>query len=459
MNPELLLKQLEPNLPEWLYEQRWFARDDEVPNAVYITETQWLREENPALLWTLVKTDKGAVYQVPIGFRVAGEEGGVLLGHEHALIARVNDEGRDYLAYDALVDPALDISLYDFISETEGTLKSARPIGLEQSNSSLVFDNRVILKVFRRLHEGPNPDLEVPRQLTEAGFPHVAPVVLTWERGDLDLAVGQPYLYDGTEGWQLALASVRDYFGADTQGATSTAGSPSLRIDNRDPASAGGDFASEAFRLGEVTAGLHLAMADNFPHGEFDPNVLAESLAASADSVPAELRPALTRLIDGLCALDSASAGWSIRLHGDYHLGQTLRSVSGWYIFDFEGEPARPMDQRIIPSSPYKDVAGMLRSFQYAAATGLFEQMPAERESMQGMAAAWEQRNRDAFRSGYMSVDEIERILPADPIQGELLLAGFEVEKAIYEREYERAYRPEWLPIPEVALKRLLATN
>ena len=317
----------------------------------------------------------------------------------------------------------------------------------------------MIVKVFRRLHKGANPDLEVPRLLTEVGFPHVAPVVLTWERGDLDLAVGQPYLYDGTEGWQLAAASVRDYFGADTQGATTTVGSPSVRIDDRDPAQAGGDFASEAFRLGQVTAGLHLALAENFPHGEFDPKTLAESLASSADSVPEDLRAALSRLIDDLCALDSSTSGWSIRLHGDYHLGQTLRSVSGWYVFDFEGEPARPMNHRIVPSSPYKDVAGMLRSFQYASATGLFEQMPAERESMQGMAAAWETRNRDAFRTGYMSVDEVEKILPTDKVQGDLLLAGFEVEKAIYEREYERAYRPEWVPIPDVALRRLLSSK
>jgi maltokinase len=328
------------------------------------------------------------------------------------------------------------------ITDGEMTPKSVRPMGAEQSNTSLVYDSRYVLKMFRRLHEGRNPDLEVTQKLTEVDFPNVASVVATWQRDNYDLAVCQPFLWDGTEGWKLALGSARDFIGSDAQ--------------EPDPSSAGGDFGAEAGRLGAVTAEMHVALAEVFPNEPFDPERLASSLESSLGGVEAQRRPALERLIADIRSVSPGDAGMAIRVHGDYHLGQTLRSVSGWYIFDFEGEPARPLDERTKPASGLKDVTGMLRSFHYAAATALHEQMPSDRSNLQGVANAWEQRNRDAFREGYFSAPGVEKVLPSSADALDVLMRGFEVEKAIYELAYEKAYRPDWVSIPQSALERLL---
>ena len=154
-------------------------------------------------------------------------------------------------------------------------------------------------------------------------------------------------------------------------------------------------------------------------------------------------------IIDQLGDLDAGSA---IRVHGDYHLGQVLRTDAGWFVLDFEGEPARPLDERRRPSSPLKDVAGMLRSFHYASAVARTER---DESALEGMAAAWENRNRQAFLRGYMRAAAPGGILPSDPECVAVVLAAFELEKAVYELGYERAFRPEWAHIPLSALRRL----
>lgn len=459
LNREEVISQLEPLLAKWLpTQQRWFSSGETASSSISIVESDVLVSGTTTLLWTIVRVDDGALYQVPVGLALQEDVSSLLFGLDALVIGHVDVNGVEYLAYDGLIDGSLTRPLFAQITNGEITAKSVRPMGAEQSNTSLVFDSRYVLKVFRRLYEGNNPDLEVTRKLTEVEFPNIAPVVATWQRGVYDLAVCQPYLWDGTEGWKLALGSARDFFGPDTQGSTSTVGAPNVRLDISDPADAGGDFANEARRLGKVTGELHIALAENFDTQPFDPQKLAASLEFSMSDMPMEYLSALQTLIGEVRAVSAGEAGLAIRVHGDYHLGQVLRSVNGWFIFDFEGEPARPLTERTLPASPLKDVSGMLRSFHYAAATAVHERMAAERDGLFESSEAWEQRNRDAFKEGYLSVHDIAPLLPFTQDVLSTLLRAFEVEKAIYELAYERAHRPNWISIPQAALDRLLTS-
>ena len=149
--------------------------------------------------------------------------------------------------------------------------------------------------------------------------------------------------------------------------------------------------------------------------------------------------------------------GPGIRSHGDYHLGQVMRTDTGWYVLDFEGEPARSMEERLAFTSPFKDVTGMLRSFQYAAHFVLLEREDEQSEHLERLAEAWEARNRTSFLDGYLSTDGIDALLPeGGPTRSAVSLA-FELDKALYELAYEEAYRPDWAAIPASAIRRLMA--
>jgi maltokinase len=152
-----------------------------------------------------------------------------------------------------------------------------------------------------------------------------------------------------------------------------------------------------------------------------------------------------------------ADTGPAIRVHGDYHLGQVMRTDKGWYVLDFEGEPDRPLAERSLPSSPFKDVAGMLRSFDYAARVALSERGEQETgELHQAKATAWQQRVRESFLRGYLSSDGITEILPADEESIRAAITAWELDKAVYEVGYERGHRPDWVGIPLAAIDRLL---
>jgi maltokinase len=198
---------------------------------------------------------------------------------------------------------------------------------------------------------------------------------------------------------------------------------------------------------------VHVALADAFGRHEADVKGWATSIATQVDAL--ELgdvdRKAAQEIVDRLADID---AGPAIRVHGDYHLGQVLRTDHGWYVLDFEGEPARPIEDRRRPSSPLKDVAGMLRSFHYATAVARTER---DEAALEDLAAAWEERNRKAFLRGYVQAAGPGNILPSDPDFVDVVIAAFELEKAVYELGYERAYRPDWVHIPLAALHRLTA--
>jgi maltokinase len=424
---------LDSLLPAYLGRQRWFAGEE--PEKVVVQEDE---ELVPGLHWLLVEAD-GARYQLVIGLRPADSPPEYLNGHEAAILGAVDGQ----LAFDATIDPEYARALLARVAPDQD-VTHIRPMNVEQSNSSLIADDRFVLKLFRRLQHGPNPDVEVTEALAQAGFLHVAAPLATWSFEGSHLAVVQPYLSGGSEGWALASGSLRDLYARAEEGET-------------DPAEAGGDFAAEAWRLGQVTARMHVALAEAFGTSPGD----AAAWADMARAQLARLQPgdidagAAAAFLDRLASLDDA--GTAIRVHGDYHLGQVLRTDAGWFVLDFEGEPARPLEERTLPSSPYKDVAGMLRSFHYATQVTLTEREPLQMEAVAGLDEAWEQRNREAFREGYLAVEGVDPLLPADQESREILRSAFELDKAVYEVLYERAHRPDWVEIPLFAVRRLLA--
>jgi maltokinase len=422
------IDELQLLLPAYLGRQRWFAGAE--PRSVTIVESD---EIDDRLHWLLVDAD-GARYQLLVGI-CEGLPPEFLHGHDAEVIGAADGA----VAYDGLLDPDLAKALLAKLAPNEEVTR-VRPMGAEQSNTSLVFDERLVLKVFRRIHAGPNPDIEVTGALADAGFEHVAAPVATWEEDGTHLAVVQPFLAGGTDGWALALTSLRDLYGSECE----------------DPADCGGDFAAEARRLGAVTAGMHVALAESLGTATPDTGEWAGLMERQLERVAAQepwnasAHAAFERL------RSMGSPGVALRVHGDYHLGQVMRTDTGWYVLDFEGEPARPLDERRERSSPLKDVAGMLRSFHYATAVALREREEFELEALSVKAAAWEQRNRDAFLDGYFNTDGVAELLPPSSDDVLAALAAWELDKAVYEVAYERNHRPDWVEIPEAAITRLL---
>jgi maltokinase len=298
-----------------------------------------------------------------------------------------------------------------------------------------------VLKLYRQPEPGRNRDVEIHRAL--AGNPHIAtPLgVLTDERAPDPAVLGfmQRFLPDAVEGWATATASVRDLLAEGD-----------LHADE-----VGGDFAGEAGRLGAAVAEVHAALATATGSETVGP----ADLAAEVDAMHARLDVVLSE-VPALAPEEAVlrAAFEDVRalttpvpihqIHGDLHLGQVLRTTTGWVLIDFEGEPGATPEQRAVPRSPLRDVAGMLRSFDYAA----FHLLPGsdDRDDDRQRAARateWSDRNRAAFCAGYAEVG-------ADPREQAVLLRALELDKAVYEVRYEHHNRPDWAAIPLAAIQR-----
>jgi maltokinase len=431
-------------LATWLVKQRWFAGKGRTVHDLAVVSDTEVIPGDPGLRHLLVTVSHGATsdcYQLFVGMRAR-----LPARLRHARIG--THAGLQY--YDGLHDSDLTRTLLDAIvaNRTVGTLQFCRMPGAEieagldslvltgeQSNTSLVFGETAIFKVFRRVTAGPNPDLEVAVALAELGSSHIAEP-FGWVETRIDgasavLAILSQYLRAASDGWALAAISVRDLYA--TEGARA--------------GEVGGDFAGEAERLGAATAQVHRDLAAAFGSSELEAEAireLAEQMFRRLDLATAEV-PELARYADKVGDAYSHLAKLTDpvpaqRVHGDYHLGQVMRTQTGWVVLDFEGEPATPMAQRRARSSPLRDVAGMLRSFDYAARHQLIPNP--EAANLAARATDWVRRNSDAFCAGYAAAGGL------DPAENSVLLRAMLLDKAVYEVIYEARNRPTWLSIP-----------
>ena len=350
---------------------------------------------------------------------------------------------------------------------------SARSMGAEQSNTSLVLDESVIVKTFRRVAVGSNPELELTRLLTTEGFMNIPAHVgeVTYEaEGDegpvrIDLGVAQNFVTGAVEGWELALDKLRQLYEAVDE-ADVNEDIPFL-IEERAQ-----ELLTAAEELGEATAGLHVALGREQADPELAPEAVDEldlsdwasgataSLSALAQRDLVELRPLVAGIEERIARVENIEEpGHKTRVHGDYHLGQVIRATRGWLILDFEGEPARSIDQRRAKHSPLKDVAGMLRSFGYAAAASLTERAGSDEDELRRLepwALAWENLARDRFLHGYLTRSHEGNFLPGDRASLLALLDFFEIDKALYELGYELNHRPDWIAIPLRGIRQVI---
>ncbi len=435
------------NLGPYLSAQRWFASRDSVdgPEVSLVDATLLAGGQLSGSIWQVLVRAGGDVYQLVLVVRDVSEPGGSGGVNPPGVVSLLGD----LVVVDALADPDAAIRLLEVISSGGHSAQRCRPVTAEQSNTSVIFDDRLILKVFRRLRPGRNPDAEVTSALAGAGFASVAAPVVVWGDDAYDYALAQSYLAGGSDGWALALASLRDLYSLyESSG-------------EQDPAEAGGDFGPEAARLGQVTAQMHEHLSRLFPtvpsgQARETWEGLIASIRRRLDDATAKLGRDLSVLAEPLIARARSidGPGPAIRVHGDLHLGQVMRTDLGWFILDFEGEPDRPLAERLAPASALKDVSGMLRSFHYASRFSLREREPDERPLLRKAALAWEVRNRVAFLSGYRGEAGVSSLMP-DPSAVADVTAVYELDKALYELDYEVAHRPEWVDIPLEALQRL----
>ena len=344
-----------------------------------------------------------------------------------------------------------------------------RAVGAEQSNTSLVLDNEVFVKFFRRVEVGENPDLELNRLLTNEGFEFVPPHVgeIVYERSDedgssIDLAFAQRFVADGVDGWKDAVSHLRRLYDA-------VGDAP---IEEGSIGEHAGRTLTALEELGDVIASLHVLLSreelevelapeqaehsDLKSWGESARDALHRLVARGVDGID-DLVPAIESRIDLLEGLPDA--GLKTRIHGDLHLGQVMRVPRGWLVTDFEGEPARPLEERRAKHSPLKDAAGMVRSFAYAATAALFERgAPGESEwrRLEPWARAWEEAARDRFLAAYLRTSHEGHFLPADRDAINVLLHFFEIDKALYEIGYELSHRPAWVGVPLHGISRAL---
>ncbi|WP_433953138.1 phosphotransferase [Curtobacterium flaccumfaciens] len=405
------------DLESWIADRRWYASKGSVPRLRTISTddgTRLVLDEAPAV---------PVLYQSPI---TSDPDGAIVdattdLAWVSALAARI----------DAAPDSLSPI----------GRVTAARVLTGEQSNTSVICDtesgDRVIVKVFRVLHHGDNPDVTTQLALTAAGSTRV-PRVYGALRADWP-DVGRP---DGTATGHLAFA--QEFLpGLDD----------AWRVALQE-AQAGTPFGDRAEQLGTALADVHRTLAGALPTEPADAprrDAAVATMHARLDTAAREA-PAVADHVDAIRAVyaRAADATWPDlqRIHGDLHLGQVLSAPDprGWVFLDFEGEPLRPLDERSLPDVTLRDVAGMLRSFDYVAGALAHDAEPVD-------AAAWAAEARARFLEGY------QRGTGADLAAHSALLDAFELDKAVYEVVYETRNRPDWVGIPLAAVARLVGDS
>jgi len=530
---------IENLLPVWLMTRRWFGGKARKVQAVRIDEAVSVGGDRGGPWFKIVLARVSYVegepetYQVPLGLAFGEEAERIALEQPQGVIARLPARGSDTRAtlFDALYDSRFNTALLDAIGRhrrfkgtsgeiTAGPAKAFRSLrgpaseelsphlmGVEQSNSSIVYGERLILKLFRRPDKGLNPDLEIGRFLTErARFknaPRVAGMLEYARRRGQPITLGILHELVSSEGdaWEYTVDAASAYLeralsevGEPVAEAQAPAKSLSQRMSEDPPQIAQdliGVYLQSAALLGQRTAEMHLALASS-DDAAFAPEPITPFYVRSADqSMRNQLRkvlPLLRRKLPDLpgdtreaaqavlgreqeirarcqAALQGSLAGSRIRTHGDYHLGQLLYTGKDFVIIDFEGEPARPLSERRLKRSPLRDVAGMLRSFDYAASTAVRrlaevgviapERMPAAQQ----WSAFWHRWVSAAYLRAYFETASGAGLFPSDPKELGPVLEAFLLDKAVYEIGYELNNRPDWIDIPLRGILRLLGVQ
>jgi maltose alpha-D-glucosyltransferase/alpha-amylase len=369
----------------------------------------------------------------------------------------------------------------------------------DQSNTSVMFGRRLIMKLFRRVEAGPNPDVEIGTYLGERGFTRVPALrgTISYAAPGADegsVAMLQDFVPNQGNGWQVTIEHLRRYFeevtGVPLPEATRQDAEAWVSGERATPPEAVVNVLRTYLPLAEVlgrrTGELHVALAQAGaeqpafvpePFTAADAKSTAEAMRRHADEQLSLLEAALPRLDDRRRELarqvlaHRAALGHQfddleqlrggagrIRCHGDYHLGQILVSEADVVLIDFEGEPARPLAERRQKSMPLRDVAGMLRSFSYAALTGLgaaTATRPEDVERLAPWADLWETWISAAFLRAYLAVTREQQFMPSNREDLDVLLQAYVADKALYELGYELNNRPDWVHIPLAGLLRL----
>lgn len=524
-----LRRALPPLLPDYLAGQRWFGgkarqiRSAEITDLVPLADTRF--EAFVLLVRVEYESGPGEMYVLPLicTQETTAKSGGTSLKvHSPA-------RGADLHLRNALTDDEFLRSLLETIEKKavfrgfEGEIHAARasvfhvlcgastgvlqprPIKAEQSNSSIIYGDRVILKFFRRVEKGDNPDLEIGRFLTEKqDFPHI-PAVAGWlnykgkDDSQMSLGILQAFVPNVGDAWQFTLKALSSFWKEarkyseghlgptpqhDTPVDAHTQNLPAPVLNHITP------YLDAVRLLGKRTAELHLALASEptdpvfapEPHTASFQQALNETLHALTErnlalletklhELPPELRDKARNLTARQSeilqkydsALSSPIHAMRTRIHGDYHLGQVLYTGSDFVIIDFEGEPARPLSERRVKHSPLQDVAGMLRSFHYAAFSFLaaLDKMIASElgnYDVRPWAESWYACVADRFLSAYYENVAGACFIPPDRDELSVLLRLHLLEKAVYELGYELNNRPAWIAIPLTGISQLLAS-
>jgi maltose alpha-D-glucosyltransferase/alpha-amylase len=497
-------------LPSYLRTCRWFGA-----KARSIREMRFIEEipvaEDAGQLWLLqVDYTDGApdIYSMPVQLETGPTAEALARATPQAVIARVGDKG---VLYDAIWDPEFREKIFKLMAsgsilkgrggqlvglgsnllaqEPNDKALPSQVLNAEQSNSSMLFDNRFFLKLYRKLEDGMNPDVELTRFLSEnQQFAHVPAFVgaIEYRRERSEptvVALLQAAAPNEGDAWALTLDAVGQYFErvlAKKSDLQSAAVAPGPLLD----ALLGGVYPEKAKLIGQRTGEMHLALAAESTDKRFAPEPFNAMAQRSVyQSMRASLRRAFALLQKKLPDLPEAfraeaaqvlaaeqqiltaerrtlelHASAKIRIHGDYHLGQALYTGKDFVILDFEGEPARPLSERKLKRSALRDVAGMMRSFQYAAYSALWQpSMRAEDVPfLEHWADLWYRQVSATFLESYLATAAGASFLPQKEGDLTVLLEAYLLDKAVYEVGYELNHRPDWVLIPIRGIKHLL---
>ena len=530
---------LEPALPDYMRARRWFGGKARQIASTRVQAAIPLRYGGATAYLALVRVayaEGGAeTYVLPLTFADAARAAALLRDLPHAVVARVAPAAGDRGAlFDPLYDPAFCAVLLDLIAtqaqipSPDGDLiasttqaferlrnpdagkggPSDAPLAptistAEQSNTSIIFGQRLIMKLFRRLESGLNPDLEIGRFLTErSNFANIPPLAGAIEyRRDgvpMSLALLQGFVPNQGDSWYYTLEMIADAFkrvlAAPDEFRDSAAPSQPLlnMVEQPPPAVAHafiGDYLVSAELLGRRTAELHLALATGTDDLDFAPEPCTaeyqQSVHASMEARARQSFQLLRRSIAGLpaalhddarqvlnleqpiferlrAALAQPISALRSRIHGDYHLCQVLWTGDDFFIIDFEGEPARPLSERRLKSLALQDVAGMLRSFHNATYAVLLGQAPGaafgdeQFATLEPWARHWHRWVGAAFLRSYLATTGAAVFLPQSRAELQTLLDAYLLDKAVYELRYELNNRPTWARIPIEGILQLM---